>query len=272
MKKFIMGFVSASILFCGISFAEEIKTNVMDCNITINGSVKTIDNPVLNYNGRAYVPLRAFSYLCDVNTDWDADNKTIKLEHITKVETKEIIKEVPVEKIVIKEVPIEVIKEVIKEDTGRVDKIKKNNKVLSFLLALESSSDYYLTTGNQVMLGGLLSKMDNKLSLLNQINSDTEKAITNCGDNIDTFETILNNKAINVEDANIISKSIKAHLDSLLMYRESEKDLMQYFTTKNVYYFDEHVRKTQNAIRDISQGNLIIKTQINKIINDTNLM
>lgn len=123
MKKFIMGFVSASILFCGISFADEIKTTVMNCSVSMNGSNRDITDPILNYNGRAYVPLRTFANICDVNTVWDAESKTIKLEHFVKVETKEVIKEVPVEKIVTKEVPVEIVREVNNNPNGQYGKL-----------------------------------------------------------------------------------------------------------------------------------------------------
>lgn len=118
MKYFIVGLAMGITITGGIVFAEEsyYKLTKMDCNIIANGKVVNMDFPILNHEGRSYLPLRNIADLTNSSIKWDAETKTINLNNVMKVEYKEVVKEIPKEVIkeVIKEIPKEVIKEVPK--------------------------------------------------------------------------------------------------------------------------------------------------------------
>ena len=123
IKYYLVGLLSGLILAGGISYADEMqyKLTKLDCLVWVDGVIASMDTPVLNYEGRSYVPLRKSAELTGALVDWDANRKIINISTNPKVTekivTKEVIKEVPKEVIkeVIKEIPKEVIKEVVKE-------------------------------------------------------------------------------------------------------------------------------------------------------------
>ena len=78
MKKgFILGFATATLLTTGIVFAAEMLSEVYTSHfpIKIDGKEYTSQMPILNYQGRTYLPLREFGTA--TNNEVDFKDNTI---------------------------------------------------------------------------------------------------------------------------------------------------------------------------------------------------
>lgn len=90
MKKTIKGFamglvVGVSLMLATSVFADTIKDYVLvkaDYSIYVNNDLYQSDEqPILNYEGHTYVPLRAISELLDVGIKWDYDLRRVNISH-----------------------------------------------------------------------------------------------------------------------------------------------------------------------------------------------
>jgi len=83
MKKYIAGIITGIILCSGISYANEPSgltiTTKMNCSIYSNNDKIILDEPILNYSGRAYLPIRKFAEIANIDISWDDLNKSIKI-------------------------------------------------------------------------------------------------------------------------------------------------------------------------------------------------
>lgn len=95
MKFYVLGLVSGIIISCGVgSFADEIGVTAsngflqctkMVCSIWADG--KEIDlqgTPILNYEGKSYLPVRKLAEITGADVNWDGDNKVINVKAILK--------------------------------------------------------------------------------------------------------------------------------------------------------------------------------------------
>jgi hypothetical protein len=85
MKKFMLGFAVMAVL--SLSATAEaasvgVKASVFDAQIVVNNNPVHLnaDNPLLNYNGRAYVTVRQISELTGSAVGYDEDTKTIYID------------------------------------------------------------------------------------------------------------------------------------------------------------------------------------------------
>lgn len=86
MKKFdfksmVVGIITGSLLFGGIVGANTLITGkiyLSTHSITVDGKAYTADNPLLNYEGTTYVPLREFATITGSTVNYKDGNITIK--------------------------------------------------------------------------------------------------------------------------------------------------------------------------------------------------
>jgi hypothetical protein len=114
-KWYVVGALSVLAVTSAVSYADEGLFNLskMNCKVWLDGKEAVIEEPILNHNGKSYVPLRKISEITGAKVEWDNIEKIIKINQNTKEVVKEVVKEVPVVKEVIKEVPV--VKEITKE-------------------------------------------------------------------------------------------------------------------------------------------------------------
>jgi hypothetical protein len=88
IKFYVLGLLSGVILAGGIGYANDAyyKLSKMNCDIKVNGESVKIDLPILNYNDRAYLPLREVSRLVGSEISWDSTYGTIGLTYAPKPE------------------------------------------------------------------------------------------------------------------------------------------------------------------------------------------
>jgi hypothetical protein len=89
-KYFLLGVIATVIFMAGLSYAEEEYYHLkkMACSISVNDEKIKLDMPVLNYEGKAYLPLRKVAELTGAIIDWNADTKVISISVISTVEKK----------------------------------------------------------------------------------------------------------------------------------------------------------------------------------------
>lgn len=164
-KFFIFGTIFGIAMVGGISFADEAfyKLTKMDCSVIVNDKKVTLDSPILNYEGKSYLPLRSIAEITDSKIDWNGETKTIQLKSAVKIVTEIVTKEIP--KVVTKEVIKEVIKEVTKEvpvdKIVYIDKIKEAEfeyKKVVFPTGESIESVFKTGTAEIVSFGKIFSK------------------------------------------------------------------------------------------------------------------
>ena len=93
-KGFIAGFIICGILSASLAYADDLYQNIdvlmSKMNIIINGQAENIDNFV--YEGRTYVPLRAYSELLGKVVDYDAatDSVYVTDKELAQIMSKEV--------------------------------------------------------------------------------------------------------------------------------------------------------------------------------------
>lgn len=79
MKKFVMGFLTAALLFTAIPVGaaiEEYICHKADYKVMVNGTeYVSEDLPVLNYKGSTYAPFRSVLEAAGLNVNWNAELK-----------------------------------------------------------------------------------------------------------------------------------------------------------------------------------------------------
>ncbi|EKD94239.1 MAG: radial spoke head 1-like protein [uncultured bacterium] len=97
IKYMVIGAVVACGIMGSVSFGEDAfyKLTEMKCDIWVGNKIAPMDSPVLNYDGRAYLPLRKVGELLGAEIKWNDANRIVDITPKTKEVVKEIIKEVP---------------------------------------------------------------------------------------------------------------------------------------------------------------------------------
>lgn len=72
MKNKLFVFIMLVVIFCSITFANSTVQDVYYSSfpITVNGQSYTSEMPILNYQGRTYLPLREFGNATGINVDF----------------------------------------------------------------------------------------------------------------------------------------------------------------------------------------------------------
>ena len=88
-KNFALGFVSASVIFCGLAYASQISETVQrtfkDIKIVINGNTITPKDANGNVvepfiiDGTTYLPVRAVGEALGLTVSWDGNTNTVTL-------------------------------------------------------------------------------------------------------------------------------------------------------------------------------------------------
>lgn len=77
MKKFIMGFLTAALLFTAIPIGAAIEEYICyraDYKVMVNGEQYiSNDLPILNYKGSTYAPFRSILEAAGLNVNWNAE-------------------------------------------------------------------------------------------------------------------------------------------------------------------------------------------------------
>jgi hypothetical protein len=77
MKKFIMGFLTAALLFTAIPVGAAIEEYICyraDYKVMVNGTEYISDDlPILNYKGSTYAPFRSILEAAGLNVNWNAE-------------------------------------------------------------------------------------------------------------------------------------------------------------------------------------------------------
>ena len=104
MKKFrgvAMGFIAGALSMVTVTafaaYAQVPTTVLNDVIFSFNGEKKASpsDQPVLNYNGYTYLPVRYIAEQLGADVDWDAATKLVSVNLKPKVVEKVVEKEVP---------------------------------------------------------------------------------------------------------------------------------------------------------------------------------
>lgn len=85
MKKIVLGFAIAmavSLSATAEAASDGVRASLFDAKIVVNNDPVQLnaDNPLLNYNGRAYVPVRQIGELTGGAVGYDEDNRTIYID------------------------------------------------------------------------------------------------------------------------------------------------------------------------------------------------
>ncbi len=85
MKKWIIGFAAALVVSLSATAeaaSDGVKASLFDAKIVVNNNPVQLnaDNPLLNYNGRVYLPVRQISELTGSAVGYDGDNRTIYID------------------------------------------------------------------------------------------------------------------------------------------------------------------------------------------------
>lgn len=87
MKKFIIGLLCGTVLTAtSTAFASDfVKAFLFPVKLVFNGETKDPgdDNPVLNYNGKTYVPLRFLSETMGASVGYNGESQTVSVDYIT---------------------------------------------------------------------------------------------------------------------------------------------------------------------------------------------
>lgn len=97
MKKWIIGFAIAMVVSLSATAeaaSDGVKASLFDAKIVVNNNPVQLnaDNPLLNYNGRVYVPIRQFSHLGGASVGYDSDSQTIYIDSSPKVHGKPAVR------------------------------------------------------------------------------------------------------------------------------------------------------------------------------------
>jgi len=90
IKYFISGVIVSGLLTSTIAFANPIQQFILQKSeypMLINGNAFKSDSPILNYEGKTYIPLKDVGNLLQCNVKWDSELKRIEI-------SKEVNKEV----------------------------------------------------------------------------------------------------------------------------------------------------------------------------------
>ena len=87
MKKFLIGFLTGSILFAsvGVIAAVSYVANPVDFKILVNGEEFISDPPALEVEGRTYLPLRAIGDALGVPVNWNEELRQAEVGTSTNV-------------------------------------------------------------------------------------------------------------------------------------------------------------------------------------------
>lgn len=103
MKKFILGFLTAALLFTALPIGAAIEEYICyraDYKVIVTGSEYINDElPILNYKGNTYAPFRSILEAAGLNVNWNAE---LKQAEVTIAPVPESTKEVEV----VSEVPL----------------------------------------------------------------------------------------------------------------------------------------------------------------------
>ena len=204
MKKFrgvAMGFIAGALSMVTVTafaaYAQVPTTVLNDVIFSFNGEKKASpsDQPVLNYNGYTYLPVRYIAEQLGADEDWDAATKLVSVNLKPKVVEKVVEKEVPYyvtdpDKVSVSysEMPISVVKDDFKVNLTAITRDKglgwtkfyvecynKNTESKTFTIVNRSAK--LTVDGKDVDLYATTSKWDQQwgATYINKINNDSDR-------------------------------------------------------------------------------------------------
>lgn len=160
LKYFTLGIIMATLINAGITFAEDeyFQLKRVDYPIFINGVETNLESLIFNYEGSTYIPLRKIAEITGSNVIWNNNLKSVIITNAVK----EVIKEVPVEKLVYvtpkvtptpTSTPISPIT-IIETSSGKYEGTIINTKLEGFGKYTWSNGDYYVGEFKNGLMNG----------------------------------------------------------------------------------------------------------------------
>jgi len=246
IKFYVLGLMSGVMLTGGIiSYADEIgvasntgllQCSKMICSIWADGKEIDMDLPILNYEGRSYLPVRKLAEVTGANVTWDGDNRVINV----KSDIKDLQK--------IKD--MHSIMDMYKNVKECSDSVTRSNSDYSKLidykkLDTNNNSNYYSQAVN--MYNGGLNESKNSIDILRKY-----------------IERI---KPISIKynlDLTIAEKSINLTNDIYLAQNSSFDNMKKYIETNVVNYWQESINDNEKINSFLMERNSQIIPLSNK--------
>lgn len=86
MKRFILGFLCGTLLFGGVSSLaqnEIIQAVLSDIKVQLNGSQMQLNDPVIVYNDKTYVPVRQIAEAIGKEVSFDDTSRTVLIGNVS---------------------------------------------------------------------------------------------------------------------------------------------------------------------------------------------
>lgn len=203
--------------------------------IEVNGEKFETNNPVLNYNGSTYMPLREISNATGANIDWDSINKKIIIKTNQSIPTTNFNSDIKMIKLYSK------ISDMYRRLALINDLIGNLNS-----MAITACDQILFANDDTYLNNAYHSCLNDDIKYRNDLISPTDLIIKEANDN-NINVTDLNNALNLAYNALEYSKQIYINLNDYYTYNKSQS------------YFDEYSKNLEN-IRDISSQITTITT------------
>lgn len=241
-KGFIAGFIICGILSASLAYADDLYQNIdvlmSKMNIIINGQAENIDNFV--YEGRTYVPLRAYSELLGKVVDYDAATDSV---YVTDKELAQIMS---------KEVAFVVNGQPVRVNffTQMINWYKLNNGITE--LPDDQKEEFKSFVQREIVGMIVTEQYASEFSIqltgedLAEINSKIEIFANNYG-GMDSFKEMLLSNGISYETYYRLQENyvLRSKLSDIIADEITEDDLLDYYNANQDLYLVEKVTAKQ---------------------------